>query len=76
MQRPPREAGIDWPIGPGRSCAASSWSASGSRPRSSCLHELHRLGFVSKRPKKRLLNAATAERAAFVAEYAALRREA
>jgi transposase len=44
--------------------------------RSSCLNYLHRLGFVLKRPKKRLLKADAAKREAFVAEYAALRREA
>jgi transposase len=44
--------------------------------RSSCLNSLHRLGFVVKRPKKRLLKADAAKRAAFVADYAALRRDA
>jgi transposase len=39
---------------------------------STCLRYLHRLGFVFKRPKKRLLNADEAKRAAFVQEYAAL----
>ena len=41
--------------------------------RSSCLNSLHRLGFVVRRPKKRLLKADAAKRAAFVREYAALR---
>ena len=48
--------------------------------RSSCLNypvsstgqALHRLGFVLKRPKKRLLKADPVRREAFVAEYAAL----
>jgi hypothetical protein len=44
--------------------------------RSSCLNYLHRLGFVIKRPKKRLLKADTATREAFVHQYAALRDEA
>ena len=44
--------------------------------RSSCLNYLHRLGFVLKRPKKRLLKADTEEREAFAAAYAALRAEA
>jgi len=44
--------------------------------RSTCLRYLHRLGFVYKRPKKRLLKADEAKRAAFVAEYAALLVEA
>jgi len=37
--------------------------------RSACTRYLHRLGFVYKRPKKRLLKADEAKRAAFVAEY-------
>ena len=44
--------------------------------RSSCLNYLHRLGFVFKRPKKRLLKADEAKREAFAAEYAALWDEA
>ena len=43
-----------------------------SLSRSSCLNYLHRLGFVLKRPKKRLVKADEAKREAFVAEYAAL----
>ena len=38
--------------------------------RSSCLNYLHRLGFVLRRPKKRLLKADEAKREAFVAEHA------
>jgi len=41
--------------------------------RSTCLNYLHRLGFVLKRPKKRLLKADAEKRDAFVAEYARLR---
>ena len=37
---------------------------------------LHRLGFAFKRPKKRLVKADEAKREAFVAEYAALSKEA
>jgi transposase len=44
--------------------------------RSACTRYLHRLGFVYKRPKKRLLKADEAKRAAFVEEYAALLAEA
>jgi putative transposase len=44
--------------------------------RSSCWNYLQRLGFVLKRPKKRLLKADAARRDAFVAEYVALRAEA
>jgi transposase len=40
---------------------------------SSCLNYLRRLGFVLKRPKKRLLKADAEARAEFVALYAALR---
>ena len=40
--------------------------------RSACTRYLHRLGFVYKRPKKRLLKADQVKRAAFVGEYAAL----
>jgi transposase len=42
----------------------------------SCLNYLHRLGFVVKRPKKRLAKADPDKRAVFVKEYAALRTEA
>lgn len=44
--------------------------------RSACLKYLHRLGFVLKRPKKRLVKASAEQRAAFVAQYAELRAEA
>ena len=44
--------------------------------RSTCLNYLHRLGFVLKRPKKRLVKADEAKRESFVAEYAALWDEA
>ena len=47
-----------------------------SLSRSSSLNYLHRLGFVLKRPKKRLLKADAAKRETFVAEYAALVDEA
>ena len=44
--------------------------------RSSCLNYLHRLGFVLRRPKKRLLKASPEKRETFVAAYAALRIDA
>ena len=47
-----------------------------SLSRSNCLNWLHRLGFVLKRPKKRLLKVDAAKREAFVAEYAPLWEEA
>ena len=64
-------------IGPGRRCAPICASTSGCAwASSSCLRYLHRLGFVCKRPKKRLLKADAAQRAAFVREYLALVAEA
>ena len=47
-----------------------------SLSRSSCLNYLHRLGFVLKRPKKRLVKADEVKREAFVAEYAVLSEKA
>jgi transposase len=44
--------------------------------RSSCWNYLRRLGFVVKRPKKRLLKAKAEKREAFVAAYLTLRAEA
>ncbi len=44
--------------------------------RATCLRYLHRLGFVYKRPKKRLLKADEVKRAAFIEQYAALLVEA
>ena len=41
-----------------------------SLSRSSCLNYLHRLGFVLKHPKKRLVKADEQKRESFVAEYA------
>jgi transposase len=77
VQKPPRESGID----------LANWNWKVVREfiercfgpdlcRSSCLNYLHRLGFVVKRPKKRLTKADAAKREDFVAVYAELRREA
>jgi len=44
--------------------------------RSACTRYLHRLGFAYKRPKKRLLKADEAKRAAFVQEYVTLMSDA
>ena len=44
--------------------------------RSSCLNYLHQLGFVLKRPKKRLLKADPVRREAFVGEYSELQATA
>ena len=46
-----------------------------SLSRSSCLNWLHRLGFVLRRPKRRLLKADAEKREAFVARYAVLSSE-
>ena len=77
VQAPPREAGIDlanWNWKVVREFVHRHFGRRLSR--SSCLNYLHRLGFVLKRPKKRLLKAKAAAREAFVACYAQLRREA
>ena len=47
-----------------------------SLSRSGCLNYLHRLGFVLKRPKRRLVKADERKRECFVVEYAALTQEA
>jgi transposase len=44
--------------------------------RTTCIDYLHRLGFVLKRPGKRLLKADAEKREAFVSEYQTLRQEA
>jgi transposase len=77
VQHPPREAGIDladWHWKVVRRFVSERFGI--TLARSSCLKYLHRLGFVVKRPKKRLLKADAAKREAFVAAYAALRAEA
>lgn len=76
MQRPPREAGIDladWNWKVVRRFVMERFGI--ELARSSCRAYLHRLGFVVKRPKKRLLKADEAKRAAFVATYATQRAE-
>jgi transposase len=77
VQRPPREAGIDladWNWKVVRRFVQERFGV--PLARSTCLNYLRRLGFVLKRPKKRLLKADEAKREAFVAEYARLRGEA
>jgi len=77
VRAPPRAAGLaaaDWTWKVVRAFCRERFGV--ALGRSSCLNYLHRLGFVLKRPKKRLLKADAAKRAAFVAAYAALRREA
>ena len=73
MQGSPSQAGIDlsnWNWKVVRQFVEQRFGLSLSR--SSCLNYLHRLGFVLKRPKKRLVKADPVRRKAFVAEYAAL----
>ena len=73
VQQLPSQAGIklsNWNWKAVRRYVADRFGLALSR--SSCLNYLHRLGFVLKRPKKRLLKADPAWREAFVGEYAAL----
>lgn len=77
MQAAPREAGIDlanWNWKVVRQFIDEQFHA--TLCRSSCLNYLHRLGFVLKRPKKRLLKADEDKREAFLTDYLALRQEA
>jgi hypothetical protein len=74
VQGTPREAGInlgDWNWKVVRQFVGERFGL--ALGRSSCLNYLHRLGFVLKRPKKRLLKANPERRAVFVREYAFLR---
>lgn len=74
MQQLPSQAGIgvsNWNWRAVRRYVTDRFGLALSR--SSCLNYLHRLGFVLKRPKKRLVKADPARREAFVGEYAALR---
>ena len=74
VQASPRAAGIeagDWNWKVVRTFCRERFGV--TLCRSSCLNYLHRLGFVVRRPKKRLLKADEAKREAFVREYRALR---
>jgi transposase len=77
VQATPREAGLDlgdWNWKVVRQFVDERFGLALSR--SSCLNYLHRLGFVLKQPKKRLLKADPERRAVFVREYALLRATA
>ncbi len=77
VQAPPAAAGIDladWNWKVVREFVQRRFGIALSR--SSCLNYLHRLDFVLKRPKKRLVKANAERRAAFVREYALLRAAA
>jgi transposase len=74
VQASPRAAGIevgDWNWKVVRTFCQERFGV--TLCRRSCLNYLHRLGFVVRRPKKRLLKADEAKREAFVREYRALR---
>jgi len=77
VQGTPRAAGIDlanWNWKVVRSFIEQHFGR--TLGRSSCVNYLHRLGFVLKRPKKRLLKANAERRDAFVTAYAGLCAEA
>ena len=77
VQAPPRAAGIDladWNWKVVREFVRRRFGLLLSR--SACLNYLHRLEFVLKRPKKRLLKADPVRRAEFVRQYALLRASA
>jgi transposase len=77
VQAPPSAAGIelaDWNWKVVREFVQRRFGQTLSR--SSCLDYLHRLDFVLKRPKKRLVKANAERRAAFVREYALVRAAA
>ena len=77
VQEPPAESDIElanWNWKVVRHFVSERFGISLSR--STCLNYLHRLGFVLRRPKKRLVKADAAKRESFVAEYAALWEEA
>ena len=77
VQNPPGEAGVElsnWNWKVVRQFLKQSFDLGLSR--SSCLNYLHRLGFVLKRPKKRLLKAKDEARKAFVLQYRQIREEA
>ena len=74
VQAAPREVGIDlgdWNWKVVRQFVQERFGL--ALGRSSCLNSLHRLGFVLKQPKKRLLKTDPERRAEFVREYAFLR---
>ncbi len=77
VQAPPTAAGIDLANWNWKVVRQFIEQRTGQRlSRSTCLRYLHRLDFVLKRPKKRLLKADPAKQAAFVEHYVALVREA
>lgn len=77
LQAPPQAVGIAQAQWSWKSVCQFIAQRRGRRlDHSTCLRYLQRLDFVRKRPKKRLLKADAAKRAAFVARYARLLSEA
>ena len=77
VQQLPAAAGLDLANWNWKVVHRFVWERCGlSLCRRSCLTYLGRLGFAYKRPQKRLLKADEEKREAFVAAYAALRKEA
>lgn len=77
MPQPPQAAGIPLANWTWKAVRQFLETPTGGRlSRSSCLRYLHRLGFVWKRPKKRLTKADPQKRAAFVQQYVDLVAEA
>jgi putative transposase len=77
IQAPPEKSAIglaSWTWKGVRAFVQRRWGLLFSR--STCLNYLHRLGFVLKRPKKRLLKADAAKREAFVVFYRQLLQDA
>jgi transposase len=77
VEASPREAGIDladWNWRVVREFVLERYGV--ELGHSSCHNYLHRLGFVLKRPRKRLLKADAVKREAFTRAYTALREEA
>jgi len=73
VQAAPSEVGIPLANWNWRAVRQFIEARCGVRPcRSACTRSLHQLGFAYKHPKKRLLKADEAKRAAFLEEYAAL----
>lgn len=76
VQVSPRDAGIDlanWNWKVVREFVRRFGLTLSRPPQAGCRNYLHRLGFVRKRPKKRLRKADAARREAFVREYALAR---
>lgn len=77
MQASPQAVGLSWANWCWRAVRQFISERFGKAlSRTTCLDYLHRLGFVLKRPGKRLLKADAEKREAFISEYHTMRREA